>query len=137
MSLVQGSLEFLAENLISSKANMDQSARDVRERSARLQQYRTGPGSDSFEVATENSKSLVESNIPCVAAGPSFPPHESNFDSSGAVAPPNTASPPDRNLLSSLPLPQLPGVDADILKNLLMSWFYAGYYTAKAEGPLP
>ena len=31
------------------------------------------------------------------------------------------------------PLPALNGVDPDVLRNLLMSWFYTGYYTAKAE----
>ena len=31
------------------------------------------------------------------------------------------------------PVPNFPGVDPDALKNLLMSWFYAGYYTAKSE----
>jgi hypothetical protein len=31
------------------------------------------------------------------------------------------------------PVPHIEGVDSDVLKNLLMSWFYTGYYTAKAE----
>ena len=32
------------------------------------------------------------------------------------------------------PIPDIPGVDREILTNLLMSWFYAGYYTGLAEG---
>lgn len=31
------------------------------------------------------------------------------------------------------PIPNIPGVDKEILTNLLMSWFYAGYYTGLAE----
>lgn len=31
------------------------------------------------------------------------------------------------------PIPKLKGVDDDTLRNLLMSWFYTGYYTGKAE----
>jgi len=39
-----------------------------------------------------------------------------------------------KSLPASLPpIPKIPGVDSDVLSNLLMSWFYTGYYTGLAE----
>lgn len=133
MSIIQGSLQFLAENLLLSSTNMDSSSLNVRERSVALQQYTIGATADEFEEENGNDQSFIASDIPSATASSSFPgkpPPKAKGDMSGSIGAP---WPTPGNRISGPPLPELPGVDADYVKNLLMSWFYAGYYTAKAE----
>jgi hypothetical protein len=133
MSIIQGSLQFLAENLVLSSTNMDSSTQNVRERSVRLQQYTIGQTLDKFEEENGKGQSFIASDIPSATASSSFPGNPSQKckdDIGGSIG---AAWPTSGNRISGPPLPELPGVDADYVKNLLMSWFYAGYYTAKAE----
>lgn len=133
MSIIQGSLQFLAENLLLSSTNMDSSTFNVRERSVRLQQYIVGATPDKFEENNGNDQSFIASDSPSATASSSFPAKPSQRlkgDISGSIGAP---WPTPGNRISGPPIPELPGVDADYVKNLLMSWFYAGYYTAKAE----
>ena len=55
---------------------------------------------------------------------------ERSLEAADNIATNDESNGPNRGLP---PIPNIPGVDKEILTNLLMSWFYAGYYTGLAE----
>ena len=50
------------------------------------------------------------------------------------VRPPDQTAPSQQSSLPGMPAAVTVGVDNEALKNLMMSWYYAGYYTGFYEG---
>lgn len=124
MSLIQNSLSFLAENLEQYPTDPDSIIRRICDRSFALQSY-ASQAHDALEDNAFPSDDVVTNAPPTTA--------ESGMSNSPEIQEFCHASSP----MTRLPIPEIPGVDSDVFKNLLMSWFYAGYYTAKAESSKP
>ena len=120
-SLVPDSLEFIAREVTAYQANPDCAVRNIQSRALLFRsQARFGQSNENLEepdvIRTEIQKA------PSVAAD------DREFSSKNVECSNRTYEG-----CGLPPIPVLKGVDPDALKNLLMSWFYAGYYTAKAE----
>jgi hypothetical protein len=127
-SLLEDSLTFLSSQLEASNNDVQASVRNIKDRAFRLLEYSQQPSSScDFAESPQVSTSVDVSNAPEIRNDFASRPDTCV----GAV---NTAESPVRPVVNSLPpIPVFPGVDQDSLRNLLMSWFYVGYYTAKSE----
>jgi hypothetical protein len=114
MSLLRDSLDFLQREISAAQLDEISAVERVRDRSRSLRMYST----EEPRVIEPTNTQLTEHRDD--SDSHSVRPNEMNF----ASQTPAGALPP---------IPSIPGVDEDVLRNLLMSWFYAGYYTAKAE----
>jgi hypothetical protein len=120
MSLLLDSLDFLASHISDSSSDPDLTVKRIRDRAYQIRCYTCGnevletgipqTNPESSESENEQENEIIESEILPEKVPETFAPE---------------------SLLP--PIPNIPGVDRDVLKNLLMSWFYTGYYTAKAE----
>jgi hypothetical protein len=125
-SRIEDSLEFLSEQLESSSNDFELSVREIRDRAFTLRSsYRSATPSEDLTHSR-----FTEPNNRSTGAGEVFGP--SSRESSQDFCPPLGVS--AAGIHQQLPpLPCFPGVDQDALRNLLMSWFYVGYYSAKSE----
>jgi hypothetical protein len=126
-SLLLDSLDFIANQLKLADSNMDDALEAIRERSLRFRVYaRSSDDEEQFEIDS-SSVQLDESNNDDINVssnrGP-IPNESLTGDHAYAQKCGNSGLPP---------IPAIPGVDKEVLTNLLMSWFYAGYYTGLAE----
>lgn len=126
-SLLTDSLTFLSSQLDLCEHDIDESVRNIRDRAFTLRSYSSQDSTSiqfvepvpAVEMDDELNSNMGE--LQASKSGDSF--------LSG-----RTQECHQDRLRSTLPpIPSFPGVDQDFLRNLLMSWFYAGYYTAKSE----
>ena len=128
-SLLLDSFQFLGQQLQLSQDNRDDAFEAIRERALRLRQYaRDSFNNEDLELETsseskgesaENSGEYTRCDLNEVESLEQE--REVDKKVSGKSLP---------------PIPNIPGVDKEVLTNLLMSWFYAGYYTGLAESRL-
>ena len=117
-NLLFESLTFLSEQATLYKEHPQQALESIRERAHQLRMYaRDGCPEDLGHIENEKEPS-EQSNIVTDEGQIKSNPKILSFEDNRITLP---------------PIPNLRGVDNDSLRNLLMSWFYAGYYTAKAE----
>jgi hypothetical protein len=113
-TLLSESLEFLSHQILNYEKDPIDSLRLINERSLQLRMYARGEDLDNLSSSEVKDSSQSEPDEPKTNSDPIFEmPNETRFHLP--------------------PIPKIPGVDEDSFKNLLMSWFYAGYYTARAE----
>lgn len=116
-SLVPDALDFLAREVSRYDVDSETALCSMKERSIFYRdQARFKLKNEDFtesEFVQIDIEKQVDDSSPKVAES------TNSFFQGFSVAPP--------------PVPNLPGVDPDVLRNLLMSWFYAGYYSAKCE----
>lgn len=128
-SLLTDSLDFLSNQIEFCLSNPEHAARIIAERSVQLRAYARGVEISETLDFNENSVESAEgADTNCVQGEQGQQENHSHQRSIACEAPKTSIS---RSELP--PIPQIPGVDPDAMKNILMSWFYAGYYTAKAE----
>ncbi len=128
-SLLLDSFQFLGHQLQLSQENREDAFEALRERALRFRQYahdsinnedlNIETSSESNGESAENSSEYTKCDLNEVESHDT----EKKFDKQ-----PSTKSLP--------PIPNIPGVDNEVLTNLVMSWFYAGYYTGLAESRL-
>ncbi len=106
---------------------MDEALEAIRERSLRFRVYARS-SDDTEELVLDSSLvQLDESHFDEINVS-------TNLETSPVeVVPDNHGISQEREDLQLPPIPGIPGVDKEVLTNLLMSWFYAGYYTGLAE----
>jgi len=119
MSLLRDSLDFLANELSQSQSSDDHAdiTSRIRVRAFQLRVY-ANTSTEDFHVEESSTLSDVSNSAKA---------KQHNAEKVG----PQADSPTIKHVMP--PIPKIYGVDDDILRNLLMSWFYAGYYTGKAE----
>ncbi len=112
-SLLEDSLEFLSEQLQRSKNDMPDAVYNIGMRTLQFREY-ANPVTEEldFDSVTLN---VDEARIPV---------NDQDYQDD-KFAPLMTEGLP--------PVPNIPGIDTDVLRNLLMSWFYCGYYSGLAH----
>jgi hypothetical protein len=119
-SLLKESLDFLADNIELSRSDPDEAVYRLEERALRFHQYASKSALDEDLVIVDD---VTDSE--CDDTEPnSVTRIETEAVPQTTPAGTSTALPP---------IPNIAGVDKETLTNLLMSWFYAGYYTGLAE----
>ncbi|PLB33345.1 uncharacterized protein BDW47DRAFT_96230 [Aspergillus candidus] len=86
-------------------------------------------GEDGEAVEAESQKAEVSEAMEEPAAASNPPPVRGNQQQAGP-----TAATPTPITATPMPHPMLSQVQDEGLKNLMMSWYYAGYYTGLYEG---
>ena len=126
-SLLVDSLKFLGEQLEKIPEKRDEALEMIRERAVRIRMYSRDVSSNqnlAFDSTSEKSDESV-----CLVE-----PIDTQSNDQGDTSASNmTPSFPMESASRLPPIPDIPGVDKDVLSNLLMSWFYVGYYTGLAE----
>lgn len=116
-SLLDDSLEFLAQQIDLSSRDLPSAVHNIGMRTIHLRAY-ADPVTEELEF-DDVPEGIVHSTT--------VEPEQQHVDTSRTVTgiPENTHTIP--------PIPNIPGVDPDVLRNLLMSWFYCGYYSGLAH----
>jgi hypothetical protein len=112
-------LEFLASKLVEHNIDPDRAIDEIEERALQLRIYAKDCENVETLEYSEEELELENSN--------SIKPDHAN-------SPLPTQFPASPQQPSLPPIPDIPGIKPDVLSNLLMSWFYVGYYTGLAEG---
>jgi hypothetical protein len=124
-SLLLDSLQFLGQHLQAAQENQGDAFDSIRERALRFRMYARENGNEDLLVETtsnfiDESEEISNEYIKC----------DGSLEGTDNIATNDELNVTNRCLP---PIPNIPGVDKEILTNLLMSWFYAGYYTGLAE----
>ena len=126
-SLLTDSLTFLSSQLDLCEHDIDECVKNIRDRAFTL---RSCSSQDSTSIQFVEPVPAVEMDDELnLNIGGSQASHSGDSFIPGRTQQCNQ----DRFRSTLPPIPSFPGVDQDSLRNLLMSWFYAGYYTAKSE----
>lgn len=122
MSLLLNSLEFLKEQVTSYEDDSVAAIRRIRDRAYQIRSYA------SFN---DVNITVLEDTGVCASG------ENNNYTeaANAKIEQADLAAASGNHSALLPPIPDIPGVDGDMLRNLLMSWFYAGYYTAKTEFP--
>jgi hypothetical protein len=116
-SLIEDSLTFLAQQIEAAKTDLHQAVHTIDSRAIQLLSYaRDSHDVVDFEQPDSHTNNEDELEVPPTVLPPTNPAHA-------------TLNPP----VTLPPIPSIPGVDEETLRNLLMSWFYCGYYTGLAQ----
>lgn len=128
-SLLTDSLDFLSNQIEIGLSDPERASRTIAERAVQLRAYARGIVINETLNFDEETVECGEGADTSCVQGEQGPQEEYFYSPSIAWA----AAKSDISRSQLPPIPQIPGVDPDAMKNILMSWFYAGYYTAKAE----
>ena len=127
MSLLIDSLEFISREFLLAESEPSRAIENITRRAMQLRTYARGC-SENQTISQTIDEADVESRS-------NLDPGDDDIreESDKPVTMPPYCQMENVNFAGLPPIPNFPGVDSDMLKNLLMSWFYAGYYTAKSE----